>query len=118
MLISFFYNIILPTVDGVPPVCSAFDDVVVQIPFGSFGTQVTFTGPTATDNAGPVTLVSTSHQSGDFFQTGDTTVTYVYADTNGNTVDCTFIVLVVEGKCIDCLVPMKGLSMHVTQCTA
>ena len=52
---------------------------------------VSWTAPTATDNSGTQTLTST-HNPGDSFPVGTTTVTYTSTDGSGNTVTCTFSV--------------------------
>jgi len=49
---------------------------------------VEWTAPTSTDNCS-ATLTS-SHDSGDFFEVGVTTVTYTAIDLGGNTVECSF----------------------------
>ncbi|MDO5606833.1 MAG: T9SS type B sorting domain-containing protein, partial [Capnocytophaga sp.] len=54
---------------------------------------VTWTEPTYTDDC-PVTVTST-HQSGDRFDIGDTEVTYTFTDSSGNVSTCTFTVTVV-----------------------
>jgi|GEM_PF-6422503 len=54
---------------------------------------VTWTPPTVTDNVGVTSLTST-HNPGDTFDLGETTVTYTAEDNEGNTSVCTFIVTV------------------------
>ncbi len=51
----------------------------------------TWTLPTATDNCGVPTLIST-HNSGASFPLGNTTVTYTATDAKGNTAVCSFVV--------------------------
>lgn len=55
--------------------------------------QVIWTAPTASDNCGAVTMTS-SHNSGDFFPLGTTTVTYTATDGAGNTAVCSFDITV------------------------
>ncbi|MBL0146587.1 MAG: HYR domain-containing protein [Chitinophagaceae bacterium] len=55
----------------------------------------TWTAPTATDNCGVQSLTST-HNSGDVFPAGVTTVTYTALDIHGNTSTCSFTVTVVD----------------------
>jgi len=55
----------------------------------------TWVAPTATDNCGTVNL-TTSHNPGDVFPTGTTTVIYTATDNCGNAVSCSFTVTVVE----------------------
>ena len=67
------------------------------INIGGFGAVVNFQEPTATDNSGSVSVQSRSHSPGQFFQTGTTTVTYVFVDPSGSTANCVFNVIVIEG---------------------
>jgi gliding motility-associated-like protein len=60
---------------------------------GDCGANVNWNVPTATDNCPGVTLTST-HNPGDAFPTGTTTVTYTATDAAGNTVTCSFDVTV------------------------
>ncbi|MEX0813146.1 MAG: HYR domain-containing protein, partial [Chitinophagales bacterium] len=53
----------------------------------------TWNDPTAMDNCGNVTITST-HNSGDQFPVGTTTVTFTATDTSGNEVTCSFDVVV------------------------
>lgn len=85
-------------VDTRPPDISGPDDMTVTIPLNQGGTNVNFVPPTATDNSGTVTLVSSSHNPGDYFQTGTTTVTYIFRDPTGNTSPYSFDVVVQEGN--------------------
>ena len=63
---------------------------------GGVTATVTWTVPTATDNSGTQTLTST-HNPGDSFPIGTTTVTYTSTDAAGNTATCSFAI-VVTGK--------------------
>ena len=58
---------------------------------GSATAVVTWTPPTASDNSGSPTLTS-SHNPGDLFSIGDTSVTYTSVDPSGNTEIKTFTV--------------------------
>ena len=90
------------TVDEIPPIISAIDDVIVEIPLGNEGSPVTWTEPTATDNSGTATMSSRSHEPGAFFQVGTATVTYTFSDPSGNEAATSFTVEVIEGKCCVC----------------
>ncbi|PIK52768.1 hypothetical protein BSL78_10343 [Apostichopus japonicus] len=90
------FNIIVTEVDNIPPVVSCINDITREIPLNSFGVVVQFTEPTATDNSGTASVLSATRRPGQFFQTGTTTVTYIFADPNGNTADCVFDIIVVE----------------------
>ncbi|XP_071821997.1 hyalin-like [Apostichopus japonicus] len=90
------FNIIITEVDNIPPVVSCISDITREIPLNSFGVVVDFTEPTATDNSGTASVLSATRRPGQFFQTGTTTVTYIFADPSGNTADCVFDIIVVE----------------------
>ncbi len=55
----------------------------------------TWTAPTAVDNCGSVTSTS-SHNPGDLFPVGTTTVTYTFTDAHSNSSACTFDVTVID----------------------
>jgi len=52
--------------------------------------------PTATSALGEVTVIQ-SHNSGDLFPVGTTTVTYTFEDVLGNQANCSFTVVVIRG---------------------
>ncbi|XP_072034031.1 hyalin-like [Amphiura filiformis] len=58
--------------------------------------QVHWTDPTATDNIDTSPTVSCIPPSGEFFSTGDTTVTCIATDDATNTATCTFTVTLVD----------------------
>ena len=58
---------------------------------------VTYTAPTASDNCGVSTFTST-HNSGDTFAVGTTTVTYTATDAAGNTVSASFDVIITDNQ--------------------
>ncbi len=79
--------------DGTPPEfwdCPA--DIVVDADPDCYK-NVSWTPPTATDNCGTPSVVS-SHDPGDSFPVGMTVVTYTATDNCGNTAVCTFKVTV------------------------
>ena len=67
-------------------------DVVIETMH--FNISVYWTEPTAFDNSGVQTLTS-SHQPGDVFAVGNTTVTYTATDASGNMVIESFTVMVI-----------------------
>ncbi|HEY5823846.1 MAG TPA: HYR domain-containing protein [Cyclobacteriaceae bacterium] len=71
-------------------------DIQVTNMNGGCATAVTWTPPTATDNCGNVTLTST-HNPGDTFNVGSTTITYTATDDYNNTKTCSFKVTVKDG---------------------
>ncbi|WP_245574522.1 HYR domain-containing protein, partial [Hugenholtzia roseola] len=79
--------------DVTPPMLTACPaNIVLTAPAGSCATA-NWTAPTATDNCGTPT-VSSTHNSGDIFPHGITTVTYTATDLAGNTTNCSFTVTV------------------------
>mgnify|MGYP001375947399 CR=1 FL=1 len=82
----------IPSISGCPIVPP------VMVPFGSPGTNVSWTPPTATDNCDLTSTLIPSHAPGSFFSVGTTTVTYIAQDDAGNSsLPCTFDVVVEEG---------------------
>ncbi len=79
-----------------------------QVPACDRGDTIFFAMPIATDCDDTLT-VTCSHQSGDFFPCGVTTVTCSATDQEGNTVSCTFLVIV-NCNCIT-------MSAAALQCT-
>ena len=75
-------------------------DITQTIELGTPPIQVFFDSPTVTDNSGSFSLVQASHQSGNTFTAGTTTVTYIYTDGTGNTASCSFQVTIVAGMSI------------------
>ena len=90
-LICYTLNHLLD-VDG--PVISGCPSTQTGVTDSGIATgTVSWTAPTATDNSGTQTLTST-HNPGDSFPVGTTTVTYTAIDADGNTATCTFDVVV------------------------
>ncbi|MFQ5446303.1 MAG: HYR domain-containing protein, partial [Saprospiraceae bacterium] len=82
--------------DNINPVISGCPaNISVNVPHGQSAASVSWVAPTATDNCGTPALTST-HNPGDVFPVGTTTVTYTAADGNGNTDNCIFDVSVIE----------------------
>ena len=67
----------------------------VSIPYGSNTTS--WSEPTATDNAGPVTNAIRSHTPGSTFLDEITMVTYTFTDAQGNQANCVFLVIRLGG---------------------
>ena len=78
-----------PTISGCP------SDTTVHVPNGVATASVSWVAPTASDNCPNVALTST-HNPGDVFPVGMTTVTYTATDGAGNATTCSFVVTVVE----------------------
>jgi Fe-S cluster assembly iron-binding protein IscA len=62
---------------------------------GQCGANATWAVPLSSDNCG-VASVSSSHQPGDYFQLGTTSVTYTVTDIHGNSATCSFGVVVTD----------------------
>ena len=86
------------SVDDIPPVISGCEDAEATIGFNVGGAIVSWVEPTATDNSGVATLLSRSRAPGQFFVVGSTPVTYRFVDGSGNIAECTFNVVVIEGR--------------------
>lgn len=87
------------TDDILPVIANCPTDIVVTT--AATSENVTWTAPTATDVCGPATLTSTFN-SGDSFPVGTTQVVYTAIDPSGNSVQCSFNVIVVpDGDCAD-----------------
>ncbi len=94
-------------IDNTAPIISGCNTAdIPAVADGACGATVTWTPPTATDNCSVPTLVS-SHDPGDTFPVGTTTVTYTAADNAGNISTCVFNVVVTDDSapvisgCID-----------------
>nr|XP_054770575.1 hyalin-like [Lytechinus pictus] len=81
--------------DNIPPVVICPADVTQTVELGTSSRQVFFDVPNVSDNSGSFSLVQASHQSGNSFTTGTTTVTYTYADGSGNTASCSFVINII-----------------------
>lgn len=101
------------TIDDVtaPVVSNCPSNISVNADQAGCTAIVTWTAPTANDNCvGAVTPTST-HNSGDSFSEGTTTVTYTFDDGNGNTSQCSFDVTVTNSmmpSSIDQMVSCNG----------
>lgn len=80
-------------IDTVPPVLNCPTSITLPNDSGFCGTNVTWM-LIATDNCS-VTTTGT-HNSGDFFNTGTTTITYTGVDPSGNTSTCSFDITVLD----------------------
>ncbi len=92
------YIVAFIAVDDVAPVIQNCEDVTATVGLNIGGVVVTYDEPSATDNSGVVNLASRSRSPGQFFVVGSTAVTYRFVDGSGNFAECTFNVIVVEGK--------------------
>ena len=83
-------DLVDPVISGCPA------DIVLQNIPGSCSNVATWTSPNANDDC-PVSLTS-SHASGDSFDVGVTTVTYIAEDAAGNQSACSFTVTVEDNE--------------------
>ncbi|XP_041457583.1 mucin-17-like [Lytechinus variegatus] len=81
--------------DNIPPVVNCPLDITETVELGTSSRQVSFDTPVVSDNSGSFSLLQASHQPGDSFTTGTTRVTYTYADGNGNTASCSFVINII-----------------------
>ncbi|MCK9335962.1 MAG: HYR domain-containing protein, partial [Candidatus Cloacimonetes bacterium] len=82
--------------DNIDPVISGCPtDITIPVNTTSCNAIATWTVPTATDNCSVSGFVST-HNSGDAFTVGTTTVTYTATDPAGNETTCSFDVTVTD----------------------
>jgi uncharacterized repeat protein (TIGR01451 family) len=79
--------------DHQPPTITCPGNMTVKATLAN-GAAVSYPAPTASDNCGAATVVSTP-PSGSIFPVGTTTVTCTVADSRGNTATCNFTVTVV-----------------------
>lgn len=83
-------------VDNVAPVITGCPANITVAATSGSGATATWTAPTATDNCGLSSFVS-SYQPGANFPVGTTTVVYTAIDVKGNSSNCSFNVNVVTG---------------------
>ncbi|SFT63392.1 gliding motility-associated C-terminal domain-containing protein [Lishizhenia tianjinensis] len=86
------FNVVV-TDDSAPVINACPTNITTGNDAGSCNASVTWTVPTATDNCGTPTMTST-HNPGDIFPIGTTTVTYTFTDVNGLSSTCSFTVTV------------------------
>ena len=93
-----------PTISGLP------QDITQSNDTGSCDAVVTWAAPTADDNCTTVTLTS-SHDSGDTFAVGETTVTYTAKDAANNVTTASFTVTVTDTEAP----AITGMPLNITQ---
>ncbi|MDQ3111204.1 MAG: HYR domain-containing protein [Bacteroidota bacterium] len=97
--------------DAESPVISNLPAVTVNNDAGQCGAIVTWTAPTVTDNCTAMLTITQSHNSGDFFPIGSTTVTYTVTD-GINTTTSPFIVTVTDAEAP----VISGCPPNITAC--
>ena len=91
--------------DEEAPVIECIEVFEVGTDYGVCGANVNFPLPAAFDNCPGVTVeVTGAMQPGDFFETGETVVSFTATDASGNTAECSYTVIVidVEAPVIEC----------------
>jgi hypothetical protein len=83
--------------DAAPPSISCPDNIEVFNAPEQCGTIVIWALPSATDNCSPATVTSSANP-GDFFEVGNTAVTYTATDDSGNSASCSFTVTVIDNE--------------------
>ncbi len=92
---SCWFNVTVT--DTSKPVIGCPANILVSNDAGNCSAVVAWTAPSATDNCAVQSTVS-SHNSGDTFSEGVTTVTYTVTDIHGNIQTCSFTVSVSDGE--------------------
>ncbi|MDV7400310.1 HYR domain-containing protein, partial [Arthrospira platensis SPKY1] len=100
-----------------PVITNTPSNITVNNDLGNCSAVVTWTAPTAADNCAVDTFVST-HNPGDVFPVGTTTVTYTATDIHGNVSSTEFDVIVqdLEAPVVTCISDMT-VSTDVDVCT-
>ncbi|MEC9475668.1 MAG: HYR domain-containing protein [Planctomycetota bacterium] len=92
------HTFIVTVIDDEDPLMESMpDDISQSTDPGLCGASVNWNAPTASDNCALGELV-TSHQPGEFFPVGTTTVSYSQADENGNVVTAQFFVTISDDE--------------------
>ncbi len=94
-----------------PTISDCPSDITVPNDVGNCSAVVTWTEPTATDNCGLASYIS-SHNSGDVFPVGTTTVTYTATDNCGLFALCTFTVTVSDTESPTVDTPTSDISVN------
>ncbi|WP_367754285.1 HYR domain-containing protein [Flavobacterium sp. WC2430] len=83
---------------GAPTIINCPANIIVNTGIGrtTCNQTATWTAPTAITSCGEVGNVSSSHNPGDTFTVGTTTVTYTFTDCASNTSTCSFTVTVID----------------------
>lgn len=83
--------------DTESPIVNCPNDTMILVPTGTMMQAVNYTTPVPMDNCN-VASFSESHNSGDEFPVGTTTVTYSATDNAGNNTSCDFDINIVESQ--------------------
>ena len=83
--------------DEDPAIAGTPSDITQTADAGQCGAVVNYTAPTSSDNCG-VTSYTSTHDSGDTFVVGTTTVTYTAVDAAGNQTTSSFTVTITDNE--------------------
>ncbi|SKB94757.1 gliding motility-associated C-terminal domain-containing protein, partial [Salegentibacter salinarum] len=84
-------------IDNEAPVIDCPDDITIKVEFGTETVVVNYDAITASDNCSETSIeLIEGYASGEEFPVGETKVTYKVTDPAGNSVTCSFIVIVEE----------------------
>ncbi|KAJ8032712.1 Hyalin [Holothuria leucospilota] len=96
---SCSFEVNVQTRDTVPPViANCPDNQVLTVELGTESMRAFWAVPTATDVSGVATIESNTHNPGDLFNVGMTTVMYVFVDSSQNRATCQFTITVETGR--------------------
>ncbi len=99
--------------DNEDPTIVCPDNIDTSVDGGICGAAVEFTAPEGMDNSGNVTVEQTAGPaSGEVFPVGTTTVTFTATDEAGNTVDCSFDVIVKDDEAPE-IEEMQDITVYV-----
>ena len=113
---SFFITV---TDAEVPLVTSTPLDITVENDLSVCGALVSWEEPVASDNC-TVEILDSNYLSGDLFEVGVTSITYIATDSSGNTAEVTFSVTVLDTEVpqIDGLPQIIEANTDIGECTA
>jgi len=105
--------------DTEAPMVTCPADVTVSANATTCTAAATWSAPTFTDNCGSATIAGSTHNSGDTFPLGTTTVTYTIVDDAGNESECSFDVVVEDNTppvIINCPADISNLFAPPGEC--
>ncbi|HKL35725.1 MAG TPA: HYR domain-containing protein, partial [Salegentibacter sp.] len=90
-------SFIITVVDNQAPVIACPEDIQLNVELGTATAVVNYDAISATDNCSETSIeLIEGFASGEEFPVGETTVTYEVTDASGNSVSCSFVVMVEE----------------------
>ncbi|SKB81480.1 gliding motility-associated C-terminal domain-containing protein, partial [Salegentibacter holothuriorum] len=90
-------SFIVSVIDNQAPVIACPEDIQLNVEFGTTAVVVDYDAISATDNCSETSIeLIEGFASGEEFPVGETRVTYEVTDASGNSVSCSFVVIVEE----------------------